>query len=334
MSNDEKVLTGYSQIEKTEFTFKWVISDCLLILESGNGSIKSPIFHKNGDDDTKFRLQLQKCSYSSNSNQCLEYRHLSLLNILRFTNSLCQYKIAILKDDQVIETYTEDPYSTSCREKEIFNITIDDFKKFISSTGTIVIRCELKISAGSQKNSLNYESVDVNEVPETKLKFDWILLDENLSDIKLKTACGKKIPAHRIMLATASPVFRAMFNHDMLENKSEIVDMIDVSHDSAVEMLRYIYTSTVETQEFCKTAELLVAADKYQLEELKNKCEQILISNISAKNAIEALTIAVNYNLSCLKKNAINLIKRIINGPTVSDDFGTMILKMAQFLSE
>ncbi|CAB0038917.1 unnamed protein product [Trichogramma brassicae] len=62
----------------------------------------------------------------------------------------------------------------------------------------------------------------------------------------LQTADLKVVPAHRVVLAAASPVFKAMFNHDMLENKTQSVDMNDISYDAAVEMLRYIYTGAVK----------------------------------------------------------------------------------------
>ncbi|CAB0038971.1 unnamed protein product, partial [Trichogramma brassicae] len=84
----------------------------------------------------------------------------------------------------------------------------------------------------AQKDLLSYEFVDANEVP--KLKFDSVLFDENLSDVKLRTACGKEIPAHRVVLAAASSVFNAMFSHSMLENNSKLVNMTDVSYEAAM----------------------------------------------------------------------------------------------------
>ncbi|XP_014227703.2 speckle-type POZ protein-like [Trichogramma pretiosum] len=184
--------------------------------------------------------------------------------------------------------------------------------EFISSD-TVIFHCELKVSTGSVTSLLNNEPNKIDQVLSPKLNFNWVFLDKGLSDVKLKTACGKEIPSHRVVLATASPVFKAMFNHDMLENKSQLVDMIDISHEATVEMLRYIYTGSVETSEFPLTIDLLAAADKYQLEELKNKCGEILSAKLSTGNGIETLSVAVKYNMDCLKQKAADFIKLHIN---------------------
>ncbi|KAL7293602.1 hypothetical protein TKK_0012689 [Trichogramma kaykai] len=161
--------------------------------------------------------------------------------------------------------------------------------EFISSD-TVIFHCELKVSTGSVTSSLNNEPNKIDQVRSPKLNFNWVFLDKGLSDVKLKTACGKEIPSHRVVLATASPVFKAMFNHDMIENKS-----------------------SVETSEFPLTIDLLAGADKYQLEELKNKCGEILSAKLSTGNGIETLSVAVKYNMDCLKQKAADFIKLHIN---------------------
>ncbi|CAB0038623.1 unnamed protein product, partial [Trichogramma brassicae] len=46
-----------------------------------------------------------------------------------------------------------------------------------------------------------------------------------------------EIPAHKIVLSAASPVFRAMFTHDMLENNENSVKITDITEDILTEML-------------------------------------------------------------------------------------------------
>ncbi|XP_014237847.1 speckle-type POZ protein A-like [Trichogramma pretiosum] len=164
---------------------------------------------------------------------------------------------------------------------------------------------------------------------------EWIFLNEKLSDVKLRTACGKEIPAHRVLLANASPVFKAMFSHDMLENNNKVVNITDISYDAAVEMLRYIYKgSVVETQEFSLTAEVLAAADKYQLKGLKNKCERILGSNLSTENAFVALKIARTYSSNHLKKQAVDFVRCIIDGTLNVNQLNDAILSLIRFVSK
>lgn len=58
-----------------------------------------------------------------------------------------------------------------------------------------------------------------------------------------------------------SPVFQAMFEHEMEERKHNRVDITDVDHEVLREMLRFIYTGKASNLE--KMADdLLAAADK------------------------------------------------------------------------
>lgn len=60
-----------------------------------------------------------------------------------------------------------------------------------------------------------------------------------------------------------SPVFQAMFEHEMEERKHNRVDITDVDHEVLREMLRFIYTGKASNLE--KMADdLLAAADKVQ----------------------------------------------------------------------
>ncbi|XP_023313627.1 protein roadkill-like [Trichogramma pretiosum] len=340
MSSDETVLTGYSLIEKESVNFRWVISDYILILEKGDGKIRSPLFSVNSDDKIEFQLELKK-SFVDELDKYRKFirtltRRLSLMHVVK-NNKItpCEYKISVIRDGKSPETHADHcTFSTSKSENVIFNLAADKLHRFVLPTGALTILCELEVVTGDQKNSLKYESTVANHAVASKYNFDWIFLNENLSDVKLRVACGKEIPAHKVVLANASPVFKAMFSLDMLENKSNSVDMVDISHEAAVEMLRYVYTGRVENEEISLTIDLLAAADKYQLQELKDKCEKILSTNLSSGNAIEVLTIADKYDMSGLKKDAIHLVKRCINKPAVSDDASTIILGMAEFLSK
>lgn len=63
------------------------------------------------------------------------------------------------------------------------------------------------------------------------------------------------------MLSARSPVFQAMFEHEMEERKHNRVDITDVDHEVLREMLRFIYTGKASNLE--KMADdLLAAADK------------------------------------------------------------------------
>ena len=58
-----------------------------------------------------------------------------------------------------------------------------------------------------------------------------------------------------------SPVFRAMFDHDMLESCQRRVDIPDISVDVMKDLIRFIYAGTAPNLQSL-AAELLAAADK------------------------------------------------------------------------
>lgn len=82
-----------------------------------------------------------------------------------------------------------------------------------------------------------------------------------LSDVSLMLADGKTFKAHKVILAARSPVFGAMFEHEMEERKNGRVQILDVESDVFREVLQFIYTG--KTSKLNEMApELLAAADK------------------------------------------------------------------------
>uniref|UniRef100_A0A8C9LCE3 BTB domain-containing protein n=1 Tax=Pavo cristatus TaxID=9049 RepID=A0A8C9LCE3_PAVCR len=72
---------------------------------------------------------------------------------------------------------------------------------------------------------------------------------------------GQEFKAHKSVLAARSPVFNAMFEHEMEESKKNRVEINDVDPEVFKEMMRFIYTGKAPNLE--KMADnLLAAADK------------------------------------------------------------------------
>ncbi|XP_014237892.1 protein maternal effect lethal 26-like [Trichogramma pretiosum] len=299
-------ITGYTQIPTKDCDFTWVIKDFPLYWQKIKVNLMSPAFNVGGDDQMQFALKLNKISTLGGADK----GRLDLHRVQKYAQPSCKYKITFIKDDKPVHAQSmKYTFSTTDYVVPILTLQNNELLEFISSTGTVIIHLVLSVFTGDEKKFLKKESVDTNKVLVPKYNFDWIFLNENLSDFKLKTASGKEIPAHRVVLANFSPVFKAMFSLDMLEKKSQSVDMIDISYDAAVEMLRYFYIGTIESRKVSLIIDLLVAADKYQVDELKNECERILSSLLSPENAVDILQVADKCNMKNLEKNAAELIK-------------------------
>ena len=71
----------------------------------------------------------------------------------------------------------------------------------------------------------------------------------------------KEFKAHKSILASRSPVFAAMFEHDLEESKQNRVVITDIKLEVAEAMIRYIYAGKIDSIELY-AMELLEAADK------------------------------------------------------------------------
>ena len=98
--------------------------------------------------------------------------------------------------------------------------------------------------------------------------------DEAYSDITLVVGseCKTRIPAHKLVLATASEVFHAMF-YGSFTTANE-VEIVDLEPEVLTAVLQDIYKD-----------EIALAAKKYILPRLISKCTEFINRNLTAKNA-------------------------------------------------
>ena len=122
-----------------------------------------------------------------------------------------------------------------------------------------------------------------------------------------------------------SPVFSAMFDNQMLESQTNIVNIKDFD-DSVFEiLLKFLYTGKVAQLNRDRCPQLLMAADKYQLNDLKTICGQYLYSNLNNDNAIQALVLADALNDHKLKSRSLDYIKNNIKELIKTNDWKQLI---------
>lgn len=97
--------------------------------------------------------------------------------------------------------------------------------------------------------------------------------------------------AHKAILIARSQVFLKMLTTDMKEAASSSVDVPDFNSIMMRELLRFMYCGEVEKlEEIAK--DLIFAAEKYQIPQLKEKCIDQLVSKLAKENVLDALIIA------------------------------------------
>nr|XP_042912821.1 TD and POZ domain-containing protein 4-like [Parasteatoda tepidariorum] len=135
-----------------------------------------------------------------------------------------------------------------------------------------------------------------------------MLLNDKHSDVKLKTR-DKIIAAHKCLLSARSPVFATMFNQDMLETQTGVVDTLDVESYTLQSFLEFLYTDTITDADCEEVLKLMLVADKYQVDNLKERCSQILTAKLSVGNICHVISVAERVNQPVLKLSAFDFIR-------------------------
>lgn len=105
-----------------------------------------------------------------------------------------------------------------------------------------------------------------------------------------------------------------MFKYEMKENLTNEMDMNDVSADAVKEFLDFVYLR--KAFENCVNAmDLFTISTKYQVNELRDLSEALIIRAIDVDNAVEILVMACRYCNNSLKTSAFDCISsNILSG--------------------
>ncbi|CAI5437713.1 unnamed protein product [Caenorhabditis angaria] len=132
--------------------------------------------------------------------------------------------------------------------------------------------------------------------------------DNMLTDFLIRVG-NREIRTHKAILAARSPVFEAMLKHaDTEESKTGILNITDMDYDVIHEMIYYIYCGRCQKDISDVATDLLIAADKYRLEELKTHCEKFLVENLTIENACTLLILGDLYMAPRLRQRAVQYI--------------------------
>ena len=104
-------------------------------------------------------------------------------------------------------------------------------------------------------------------------------VDDRFTEIKIK--CGpSEYHCHKVILASYSPVFRRMFQVDMVEKATGEVNMMDVHPEVVKMMLEWMYHGDIDRRTKDDTiSDLHDLAEMYLMKDLKDLCLDILSLN-------------------------------------------------------
>lgn len=217
---------------------------------------------------------------------------------------------------------------------EVFKIKTSEIASTFpfSKEGHLTILCEIQTLSDSVSSAVK----KVRELPLDHFMQRCCCADESrpylkdlfetmkFSDVTFKIQ-DSSLRAHKIILATRSPVFARMFDQEMAENVLNQVVISDIVPEVFQQILRFLYIGEVPATEMEKHApELLAAADKYFLQTLKTECEKNLKHRVSIDNCLELFVIADMYSANFLKKEAFQFFRRNSTEVLKSEGWTTM----------
>ena len=202
--------------------------------------------------------------------------------------------------------------------KMIFLTDLENPANNLLPNDTLTIWCRVE-----ETESKTEDCKCVIEYPQTtiarrKLVDDLATLEnKNLADFVFKVE-NEKFAAHKIILAARSPIFAAMFQHDMQENKTNETEITDVTPAAFKALLQFIYTGHCQVGVLAE--QLLIAANKYDIQDLKNICDKKLRKKLTVDNAVRLLVLSDLHRANDLKEGAIRFINKnaeaVIKTPT------------------
>ncbi|XP_014210610.1 speckle-type POZ protein-like [Copidosoma floridanum] len=214
-----------------------------------------------------------------------------------------------------------------CERKKILDLLKDDLLDV-----TCWIQWKTCISNGNSIGALD----EFDRMIKLSSDYKKLLNDSSrgrFSDVLLVANDGIEFPVYKGILASRSPVFSAMFTHDMKENKESRIDIEDFDGKTLKAMLDFIYTGNFD-EDGCEISNLFVVADKYAIDNLKNWCEHKLIKSLKVDNAITYLVLSDKCNSMNLKDELLKFIVVHINDVLKTNSFKNLKFVQPHLLEE
>lgn len=126
--------------------------------------------------------------------------------------------------------------------------------------------------------------------------------DDLLKDITLCIQ-NQTLSCHRVVLAAASPYFKAMFTLDLNESKQSHIELHEIDFESVSHIVDYAYTGSIHIHQE-NVQNLLGAASLFQILPIQKACAKFLETQIDNSNCIGIFNFAHIHNCDSLRQKA------------------------------
>ncbi|XP_054713796.1 speckle-type POZ protein B-like [Uloborus diversus] len=138
--------------------------------------------------------------------------------------------------------------------------------------------------------------------------FESLFDNDEFKDVTLQVG-EEELNAHKLVLCARSKVFAAMLEHDMEESRRRRVDIVQMEYNTLEEMVHYMYSGQLRALPNEEALKLFVAADRYDVAELKASCREIILASVSLSNVCDIAEVADLHNDELL----INSVKAFVS---------------------
>eukprot|EP01121_Diplochlamys_sp_Union-15-3_P007517 TRINITY_DN1914_c0_g1_i1.p1 TRINITY_DN1914_c0_g1~~TRINITY_DN1914_c0_g1_i1.p1 ORF type:complete len:223 (-),score=44.20 TRINITY_DN1914_c0_g1_i1:7-675(-) len=156
--------------------------------------------------------------------------------------------------------------------------------------------------------------------------------DVHFSDVELKLD-NYVIPAHKVILYARSEFFRTIFDSSFKEREEKQIPLMEINLSIFEDILKYIYTnlSSVDAESI---VDLLMASDRFLLEDLKRRIEKDLEEAFSLENIVDILMISEQSSSPRLKRACIEFIAQRLDAFKRLEGFNRLSKEAPQILRQ
>lgn len=165
--------------------------------------------------------------------------------------------------------------------------------------------------ADARDDSPSFEPVTVEyETPDffrdTYKTLNMFLENGELCDVEIQ--CGSKsFKCHRIILASISGYFRAMFMGALAESKQNVVKIQDIDENVMEDMVKYAYSGKIRIN-VDTVQSILYVASILQIENVARACSDFMKEHLHPENCVQVHAFAIQHNREQLIKYSQDFI--------------------------
>ena len=134
---------------------------------------------------------------------------------------------------------------------------------------------------------------------------------EILCDVVLESIDGRLFKVHKLVLASCSSYFQAMFTNEMRESREDKIKMALESNVLKV-LVEFAYTCKVELKSLADVKAVLVAANMLLFSGVESVCVDLISKKINKSNCVDILTFAEVISSEELSRNAFEFMEKNI----------------------